>query len=234
MAWIAIDSTLSARDSKAEVRAFIFDMDGVVIDSHPAHRKAWQQFLRTLGRKVSSSELEFILDGRKRAEILRHFLGDLSEAEILEYGKRKDEFFQNSFKEVKPFPGIVGFLSQLRNRGVVSAIATSAGKSRTESTLERLHLRDCFKVVVTGSDVRHGKPDPAIYNLARRLLDVRPDNAVAVEDAPSGIMAAKAANLRCIGIARARRAKVLTAAGADHVLKDFTGVSLDSLERMLA
>jgi len=234
MAWTALDTKTSAKEYRTEVRAFIFDMDGVVIDSHPAHRKAWQQFLRTLGREVSSGELEFILDGRKRAEILRHFLGDLSEPEVFEYGKRKDEFFQSSSNEVKPFPGIIGFLNQLRSRGIAAAIATSAGKSRTESTLQRLQLRDCFKVVVTGSDVRRGKPDPAIYNLARRLLNVRANNVVAIEDAPSGIMAAKAANLRCIGIARARRAKVLAAAGADHVMRDFNGVSLDRLEELLA
>ena len=76
-------------------------MDGVIVDSHPAHRKAWRQFLRTLGREVSNTELNFILDGRKRADILRHFLGELSEAEIVDYGKRKDDFFQHSSFEVK-------------------------------------------------------------------------------------------------------------------------------------
>lgn len=56
--------------------AVIFDMDGVIIDSHPAHRAAWRTFLREIGRKVTETELDFVLDGRKRSEILRHFLGN--------------------------------------------------------------------------------------------------------------------------------------------------------------
>src|ERR1700722_13758834 len=110
---------------KAYLQAVIFDMDGVIVDSHPAHRKAWRKFLRTLGREVSDPELNFILDGRKRADILRHFLGELSEAEIADYGRRKDEFFQNSSFEVKPLPGLIEFLHQLNGARIATAIATS-------------------------------------------------------------------------------------------------------------
>ena len=72
------------------LQAIIFDMDGVLIDSHPIHRQAWQRFLLTLDQQVSDAGLDFILEGRKREDILRHFLGDdLSEVQISEYGKRK-------------------------------------------------------------------------------------------------------------------------------------------------
>jgi len=64
------------------IRAVAFDMDGVLIDSHPAHRAAWRKFLLSLDRHVSDDELSFILEGRTRNEILRHFLGDLSENEL--------------------------------------------------------------------------------------------------------------------------------------------------------
>ncbi|PYX62323.1 MAG: hypothetical protein DMG73_00275, partial [Acidobacteria bacterium] len=84
------------------MQSVIFDMDGVIIDSHPAHRKAWKDFLQTFGKEVSESELSFILDGRKRRDILRHFLGDVSEQELVEYGKKKDGFFQQVSLEVNP------------------------------------------------------------------------------------------------------------------------------------
>jgi len=222
------------KSRKSHLQAVIFDMDGVIVDSHPAHRKAWRKFLRTLGREVSDPELNFILDGRKRADILRHFLGELSEAEIVYYGKQKDEFFQHSSFEVKPLPGVTEFLDQLCSGGIATAVATSASESRTRSTLDRLHLTECFSIIVTGSDVALGKPDPAIYCKACQLLNVRPENALAIEDAASGIRAAKSANLTCIGVASRDRSEMLTTAGANHVLENFIGLSIAELETILA
>jgi beta-phosphoglucomutase len=215
------------------LRAVIFDMDGVIVDSHPAHRKAWRQFLTTLDREVSDRQLDFILDGRKRADILRHFLGELSDAEILDYGKRKDEFFRHSFSEVKLLPGIVELLDQLNSKGIPIAVATSASENRTRSTLDRLRLTRRFNVIVTEGDVVRGKPDPAVYRLACQRLNVGPRHALAIEDAASGIQAARAANLRCIGVAGWDRTEALTTAGADHVMENFIGVSVDRLEAIL-
>lgn len=231
-----MSSTVLSAESKncrSNLRAVIFDMDGVIVDSHPAHRKAWRQFLRTLGREVSNVELDFILDGRKRSDILRHFLGELSEAETLHYGKRKDEFFQNSSFEVKPLPGVMEFLHQLSGVGIATAIATSASESRTRSTLNRLNLTEYFDVIVSGSDVVRGKPDPAIYCRACQLLNVSPEHSLAIEDAVSGIQSAKAANLVCIGVADRDRSEMLTAAGADHVVENFMGLSPAGLETLL-
>ncbi len=86
--------TKSEESMYATVQGVIFDMDGVIVDSHPFHRRAWHKFLRSVGKDVSEEDLDFILDGRKRHEILRHFLGELSEPELANYGNCKDEFFQ--------------------------------------------------------------------------------------------------------------------------------------------
>src|SRR5947208_16730478 len=95
-------------------KSVIFDMDGVIIDSHPAHREAWRTFLQSLNRTVSDTELDFVLDGRKRAEILRHFLGELPDEQIRELGNRKDYFFRKASLQVKLIPGVVAFLSSVR------------------------------------------------------------------------------------------------------------------------
>ena len=73
--------------SAGQLRGVIFDMDGVLVDSHAAHRKAWRLFFETLGREVPECELDFILDGRKRGDILRHFLGDCPDSELEELGR---------------------------------------------------------------------------------------------------------------------------------------------------
>jgi len=207
----------------------VFDMDGVVIDSHPAHREAWHGFLRTLNRDVCDHELDYILDGRKREDILRHFLGELSCEQLHQYGQQKDAFFRKQICQVKPMPGLVDFLGQLRDAKIPMAIATSGSARRTHSTLEQLELRKYFCEIVTANDVVASKPDPAIYQLACHRLSVLPHRAVAFEDAYSGVRAAKAAGLQCVGIAIEDKDRNLYAAGADLVLSDFCGLTLDRL-----
>jgi beta-phosphoglucomutase len=225
-------SAMLRAGSTDSIRGVVFDMDGVIVDSHPAHRTAWREFLQTLGLDVSDGELDFILDGRKRNDILRHFLGQVSEAELLEYGRRKDDFFRQSACEIRLIPGITEFLIHLRKDGAVAAVATSASEARTRFTLERLHLTEYFSAIVTGNDVADGKPDPAIYRLACRYLNTPPQNLLAVEDAVSGVKAARAAGLGCLGVGGPENASKLRCAGARHVIESFVGLSLTKLRTM--
>lgn len=205
--------------------AVVFDMDGVIIDSHPAHRKAWRSFLLTLGRRVSDSELDFILDGHKRNDILRHFLGNLSDTELARYGARKDDFFRRTSSRMKPIPGVLRFLRRLHGSGVALGLATSASADRTGATLRRMNISHYFNTVVTGEDVSQGKPDPAVYHMARERLSVSPAEVLVFEDAIAGVQAARHAGLRCGGVGPSLRAKELLAAGAEFVIEDFTEVA---------
>lgn len=215
------------------MQAVIFDMDGVIVDSHPAHRRAWQEFLKRCGRRVSEADLDYVLDGRKRSEILCHFFGVLSEPEIIEYGNRKDEFFQKAFLEVTPVLGVLDFVDHLRQRKIAMAVATSASEMRTHSTLDRLQLARHFKVIITGDDVVKGKPDPSIYRIACQRLGVSPEDALAIEDAVSGIRAAKAAGIQCVAVAGHEPDAKLREAGADHVIENFVGFALPELKTAL-
>jgi HAD superfamily hydrolase (TIGR01509 family) len=219
--------------SARPLRGVIFDMDGVLVNSHAAHRKAWRVFLRTLGREVPDSDLDFILDGRKRGEILRHFLGNCPETELEEFGRRKDCIFRQMQLDVTPVRGVVGLVGEFHRRGVALALATSASRSRARSTMAELGLLDCFRVTVTGEEVLLGKPDPAIYRLACNRLEIEPECLLAVEDAISGIRAAVGAGLQCVGVASHEAPADLIAAGAIHVVHDFESVSVRDLERIL-
>jgi HAD superfamily hydrolase (TIGR01509 family) len=216
------------------VKAVIFDLDGVVVDSHPLHRQAWRSFLLTLNREVSERELDYILDGRKRADILCHFLGPLSEAQLDGYGKRKDAFFQRRAADVRPISGISRFVTHLARRGIRLAVATSAGRGRTHSMLERLGLKPYFAAIVTADDVSCAKPDSLVYRVACHHLQTEPYEACAFEDSCSGVLAAKSAALRCIGVASSETTrKVLLNAGADFVIPDFNNLTLKKLETLL-
>jgi HAD superfamily hydrolase (TIGR01509 family) len=215
------------------LRGIVFDMDGVIVNSHPAHREAWQKFLRTVGKDVSDADLDFILEGRKRQDILRHFLGELSEVEVLNYGNKKDEFFREIGERVQPVAGVVEFLAELAQAELPAAVATSASKQRTRFTLRKLNLSHHFRAVVTGDDVAEGKPSPAIYQTAAARLGLPAQNLLAIEDSPCGVQAARAAGMHCIGIGIGSSVESLRQAGAEPVIQNFVGLSLKTLKRIL-
>lgn len=219
--------------TSSRLQAVVFDMDGVIVNSHPAHRLAWTEFLRGLRKEVTESELDFVLDGRKREEILAHFLGPLTDAQLKKYGRVKSHLFWRAASEVAPIPGAAEFIECVYRAGIPMAVATSASASRTRSILKRLGLLAHFTAVVTGDEVRAGKPDPGIYLLACQRINCPPSAAVAFEDAAAGVRAAKGAGLRCVGITKGGSEEKLTAAGADCVLPDFANLTLQQFHSLV-
>jgi beta-phosphoglucomutase len=212
----------------------IFDFDGVIIDSHPAHMQAWKTFLHSKRKLVSDADLSIVREGAKREEILRHFLGELAPGQLAAYGAEKDKLFQAHAGELKLVSGIAEFLLQLDAVGLPSAVATSGSRRRVERTLEILNLRKHFRAVVTGNDVERGKPDPSLFLLAAQILQVAASQILVCEDAVAGVLAAKAAGMKCVGIAANGRQSMLTHAGADLVMNDFTYTCLDDVRRLFS
>jgi beta-phosphoglucomutase len=216
------------------LQAVIFDLDGVIVDSHPAHLRAWKAFFRSLGKDLPDQELSFVLDGRRREEILRHFLGDLTDDQVRDYGARKDALFREFAPRLKTIQGFPKFLDALASAVLPVAVASSASGGRVTHTLEQLGLKQLFRVVVTGDDVSNGKPDPAIFHLAAQRLCVDPENILVCEDAVSGVEAAKRAGMKCLAIAPNGRGPLLKDAGASRVLPDFTSACLEDLRGLFA
>jgi len=210
-------------------KGVIFDMDGVLIDSHPAHKRAWAQFLASLDRRTSDEELEFVMDGRKREEILRHFLGDLSSERIEEYGRQKNEHFKESAAALRIIAGVGEFIDTLESAGIPMAVATCASEARARDILRQLGLYSRFAAIVTANDVAKGKPDPEIFVRAAKQLQLTPQSLLVVEDAVSGVQAAKSAGMKCLGIAAEGRAGKLMKAGADCVIPDYRQISLSQV-----
>jgi beta-phosphoglucomutase family hydrolase len=211
------------------LRAVIFDLDGVIVDSHPAHLLAWKTFLASLQRDVADSDLLFVLEGYKREVILRHFLGDLSDDEVKYYGARKDALFRDSAQDLKTIAGFARFFDSLEEAGLPVALASSASRWRAEYVLNRLGLNHAFRAIVTGDDVDKGKPDPEVFHRAARSLGIDPKNILVCEDAVPGVEAAKKAGMKCLAIAANGRRPLLLKAGADYVVADFTEARLADL-----
>ncbi len=211
------------------LQSAIFDMDGVIVDSHSVHKEAWRRLFNLLGKSVSDEELEYVCDGGKRVEILQHFLGDLPLSQLEEYGRQKHAFFLQGADCLSLVPGVAEFIAALRACGTKLAVATSACRTRTEYVLNRFALREYFDEVVTGDDVSRGKPDPTIFQRACAQLHGVPRTSLVMEDAVPGVQAAKRAGMNCLGIASQARAPLLYGAGADWVQPDFTAVRLTTL-----
>jgi beta-phosphoglucomutase len=214
------------------LRAVIFDMDGVIVNSHPAHKKAWLKFLELQNRNVSNDDLDFIMEGRKREEILRHFLGEVPDDQLRILGHQKEQIFREEAVHVKVIDGLADFLQNLAAAKIRLAVASSGSSGRVNDILNSLGLRRYFQVVVTGDQVTHGKPDPAIFRLTCEYVGVQPSEVLVFEDSVSGVRAAKSAGIRCIGVATNGVIPMLLEAGADQIIPDFTNIQFERMRSL--
>jgi beta-phosphoglucomutase len=209
-------------------------MDGVIVDSHDLHMKAWRQLLVSVGKHVTATRLDCVRNGGKREDILRQLFGDLTEDKIQAYGLLKEQLFREIAQDINTIPGVRQLLNELSRAAVPMAVASSGSRGRVHYLLNLLQLRDYFATVVTGDQVPAGKPNPTIFCKAAQYLQVRPTMSLVFEDSVSGVRAATAAGMRCIGIASSDRANTLLHAGADYVLPNLMDASLSQIQKLFA
>jgi beta-phosphoglucomutase len=201
-------------------RAIIFDMDGVVLDSMPAHLRSWQQALAPLGIELTAGDL-YPLEGvptELTARMLTEkFFGQpCADAEAQSLADTKRDLFHQIFQPAL-VPGIGPLLYGLRGRGYRLGLVTGSARRVVEESLAPTGIADLFDAVVTGDQVSRGKPDPEPYRTAAERLGMLPAECLAVENAPLGIQSAKAAGMGCVALETTLPAERLSAAGADHV-----------------
>ena len=209
--------------------ALVFDMDGVLFDSHPLHRSAWRELLREARKDVSETELEFVLEGATREEILRHFLGPLTPQQAALYARKKEALFREQEDRIQVIEGLQGFLDLVESASIPMAVATSASRSRVTRMLKNHALAGRFVAVLTGDDVPGGKTNPAIFLRAAEQLRARASEVLVFEDATTAVKVVKRIGMKCIGIAAGNRGTRLVKAGADLVVPNFTHLELSDV-----
>ena len=185
-----------------QISAFIFDMDGVIVDSNPHHRVAWEAFNRRYGIETTE-EMHRRMYGRRNDEIVRDFFGEsLSSDEVAARGFAKEALYREMVAdrvETMLLPGLRDFIERYPH--IPKAIASNAEPANVDFLLDRAGLRSYFKVTVDGHQVEHPKPFPDIYLRAAALLGVGPANCVVFEDSYSGVEAGLAAGMPVVGLA---------------------------------
>ncbi|MGM9539817.1 HAD family hydrolase [Anaerovibrio sp.] len=187
-------------------KAFIFDMDGVIIDSEHIHAVTKVQAVRSFGVDVSEADLDLrSYVGRSAKSFFSDMIAKYPELgddwEVL--AKRKHELYQRILREdagLKPIAGIPELLARLKAKGYRIGLGSSSVMANIQLVLNRFGIMDYFDAIAAGSEVEHAKPEPDVYLLAARRLGVATENCTVIEDAGAGVMAAKAAGMRCIAI----------------------------------
>jgi HAD superfamily hydrolase (TIGR01509 family) len=206
----------------------LFDMDGVIIDSEPLWSEAERQLLtrRNLTYSEHLKPLLMGLDSREAVRILlRHYNLDESVEDLVH--ERNQLVSELVRKHGQPIPHAIDLVRRVRNAGLKTVLASSSPYSLVEIVVEKLKIGPLLDLVVSGDEVSRGKPAPDIYLAAAKTLGVVPECCLAIEDAPNGVRAAKAACMRCLAITTSVSRAELTA--ADWVVEDFRGVDLVGL-----
>lgn len=201
--------------------AVLFDMDGVIVDSNPFHKKAYRIFCEKHGIHLTDRIFDEKISGRTNKSALAALFGEnLPARDVLRYEEEKEAEFRKLFgKFVKPLPGLEHFLKSLRKARVPTAIGTSAPRKNLEFILKKTGLSPYFDAFVDSHGIKRGKPDPEIYLKAASRVRRLPDRCVVIEDSFPGIEAAARAGMKCIAITTSHTKKELSR--ADLVLPDF-------------
>ncbi|GAB3724513.1 HAD family hydrolase [Spirosoma lituiforme] len=217
------------------MKAVIFDMDGVIVDTNPHHRTAWREYYQRYGKTLSDADFVEYVSGKHNNDILRHlFAGKtLTADESRQLAHEKEALFRELYsKDITPVVGLIPFLQSLKKAGILTAVATSAPVENLDFVMDALSLRPYFDVLLNESLVTHPKPDPEIYQKAMDMLGVDPAESVIFEDSMTGIQAGKASGASVVGLATTQSLDELYPFVDDAIL-DFSQMTLDRLEKLV-
>ena len=186
------------------IKACIFDLDGVIVDTARYHFLAWKRLANELGIEFTEADNERLkgVSRIRSMEILMEIGGiTLSQHDKETQANRKNAWFVDYVERMMPeeiFPGVKSLIQQLRLKGIKVGLASSSKNAKT--VIQLLHIQNEFEAVVDGNMITHSKPDPEIFLLAAKKLDVEPKNCLVFEDAEAGVEAALAAGMKCVGV----------------------------------
>lgn len=194
------------------IKACIFDLDGVIVDTAHYHFLAWSRLAKEIGFVLTKTDNERLkgVSRMRSLDIVLELGGvSLSEHDKESLANKKNAWFVDYVERMAPeeiFPGVRLLIKKLRDTGVKVALASSSKNAKT--VLQLLEIQDEFDVIVDGTMITHSKPDPEIFLLTASKLGVEPSACVVFEDAEAGVEAAIAAGMKCVGIGSATQLKL--------------------------
>ena len=213
-------------------RAFVFDMDGTIVDNMAFHTRSWITFFERRGKAVDADEFFRTTAGRQGQEIIRsHLEQELADDEVATLIHEKEGVYRELYApHLRAVSGFEDLIATARASGTKLAVATAATPANIEFTLDGLDLRRHFDAIVGAADVARGKPHPDVFLEAARRCGVAPEHCIVFEDAPLGVEAARRAGMRAVVLTTTLPASSF--AEFDNIVaivNDFAALDVDSL-----
>jgi len=202
--------------------AYIFDMDGTLVDNCAWHVRAWREFAFRHGREITEQQVLDWMGAPSAYYMNRIFDRDVPPEECAALTGEKESLYRELYAPHLRLPdGLSALLNNARSRGVKLAIATGGSIDNVDFVLDGLGLRDLFEVIVDAAQYKRGKPAPDCYLMAAARLGLDPSECLVFEDAVGGIKAAKAAGMRVAAITATMPRDVLAAECPDILFDSF-------------
>lgn len=184
--------------------AIIYDVDGTLINSEPLHVKAWDETLKKHNHSLADLPQTFLrtMAGKKPIAIAEGMIDELHlPTDPSSFLQAKTDLFRTyADTELEAMPGAIESVHMFHSSGYKLGIGTSLDRTFVYQILAKFSIQNEFTAIVTGDQVKHGKPDPATYLQVAKALSVNPHECLVFEDAQSGVESAKAAGMYCIGV----------------------------------
>lgn len=213
-----------------ETRAVLWDMDGVLVDSIEYHYEAWRLAMQREGRPLTHAEFKRTF-GQRNDTVLRDMLDPhISDADIARIANFKEATYRALVRErgIAPLPGVLHWLSVLRDAGWKQAVASAAPRANVDAIVEVMGIAHFFDALSSAEDVTRGKPDPQVYLVAAARVGAPPARSIVIEDAPAGVEGAKRAGMKRVGVRSSHGTLE-----ADIVVDALTDLQPDAFEQLL-
>ncbi|MDP8229765.1 MAG: beta-phosphoglucomutase family hydrolase [Candidatus Gorgyraea atricola] len=212
------------------MKAAIFDLDGVIVNTVPLHFRAWKKMFAEYGKDFSFKDYKEKVDGILRNDGARAILTDLSDDELKKAADKKQVYFLEYLEseEIPVYETTVNLVKALKKENMKRGVISSS--KNCLPILKKVKLIDLFDEILTGNDVTKGKPDPQMFLMSAERMAVEPSGCVVFEDAVLGVEAAKRAGMKCVGIDRYGKPERLKK--ADLVVGDLGEVTIEKIKEL--
>ncbi len=216
------------------IKAVLFDMDGVIVDSEPLHRKAYFRMFDEVGIGVSESMYNSFT-GQATLPICRvlceeFHLGRPAE-ELVEIKRRHfKDIFQNDM-DFELIDGVLALIQDYHRNGLTLVLASSASMENINRIFDRFDLNQYFVAKISGADLKASKPHPEIFIKAAELAGEKPEHCMVIEDSTNGIRAANAADIYCVGY-KSANSRNQDYSRANKVISDFQEINFLNLSSL--
>ncbi|MBP84493.1 MAG: glycoprotease [Verrucomicrobiales bacterium] len=214
----------------------VFDLDGVLIDSHDQHESSWFTLAKEIGKPMTKELFKESFGMRNEMCIPNVFEWSHNEAEIKELGERKEELYRELLisRNLDPLPGVLDLVENLKRSGIPISLGSSTSRKNIEVCFQSTGLDSYFGSHYTGAeDVARGKPNPDVFLRAAEKIEREPANCLVIEDAHVGVEAGLAAGMKVIAVTTTHPSESFANSGAHLIVGSLTVVNAEVISGII-